>query len=338
MRGISCRILLDCGSSENCLSEVMARRARIHTTRLRGQYLVMADGKKGHGEVQETSSEVKLSIGPHQESLKFVVAPLQYDVILGLPWFEKHQPKIDWVTRKIYIRDLELPSSRLGLQNSSKAISTYAMMVKEGVNTQGTIEDKGELEKLLKEFQDVFPKELPRGVPSDRGMPFKIELMEGAVPVSRPIYRLAPRELEELQRTLRELKDKDFVQHSTSPWGAPVLFTPKKDGKLRLCIDYRGLNKQTVKNAYPLHQIDDLLDQLHGAKCFSKLDLKSGYWQIPVVGKDVPKTAFRTRYGHFEWKVLPFGLTNAPAIFMDQMHRIFADLLDKSVIIFLDDI
>ena len=211
-------------------------------------------------------------------------------------------------------------------------------MVREGVNAQGTINDKGELEQLLKEFQDVFPKELPRGVPSDRGMPFKIELMEGAVPISRPIYRLAPKELEELQKTLGELKDKDFVQHSTSPWGAPVLFTPKKDGKLRLCIDYRGLNKQTVKNAYPLPRIDDLLDQLHGAKCFSKLDLKSGYWQIPVTGKDVPKTAFRTRYGHFEWKVLPFGLTNAPAIFMDQMHRIFADLLDKSVIVFLDDI
>ena len=132
--------------------------------------------------------------------------------------------------------------------------------------------------------------------------------------------------------------DKDFVQHSTSPWGAPVLFVPKKDGKLRLCIDYRGLNKQTIKNAYPLPRIDDLLDQLHGAKCFSKLDLKSGYWQIPIVKNDIPKTAFRTRYGHFEWKVLPFGLTNAPAIFMDQMHRIFSDLLDKNVIVFLDDI
>jgi hypothetical protein len=131
---------------------------------------------------------------------------------------------------------------------------------------------------------------------------------------------------------------KGFIRPSNSPWGAPVLFAPKKDGGLRFCIDYRGLNKQTVKNAYPLPRADDLIDQLQGAKYYSKIDLRSGYWQISIDSADVFKTAFRTRYGHFEWLVLPFGLINAPAAFMDLMHKVFRDLLDRGVVIFLDDI
>jgi hypothetical protein len=169
-------------------------------------------------------------------------------------------------------------------------------------------------------------------------MPFKIETEPGATPVNRPIYRLSPSELEELRRTLDDLLVKGFIHPSNSPWGAPVLFAPKKDGGLRFCIDYRGLNKQTIKNAYPLPRADDLIDQLHGARFFSKIDLRFGYWQIPIDPSDVAKTAFRTRYGHFEWLVLPFGLTNAPAAFMDLMHKVFRDLLDKGVVIFLDDI
>jgi hypothetical protein len=124
---------------------------------------------------------------------------------------------------------------------------------------------------------------------------------------------------------------------ATLPGGAPVLFAPKKDGGLRFCIDYKGLNKQTQKNAYPLPRADDLIDQLHGAKFFSKIDLRSGYWQIPTDSRDVYKTGFRTRYGHFEWFVLPFGLIDAPAAFMDLMHKVFREH-DRGVVIFLDDI
>jgi hypothetical protein len=169
-------------------------------------------------------------------------------------------------------------------------------------------------------------------------MPFKIETEPGATPVNRPIYGLSPSELEELRKTLDDLLAKGFIRPSNSPWGAPVLFAPKKDGGLRFCIDYRGLNKQTVKNAYLLPRADDLIDQLHGARLFSKIDLRSGYWQIPIDPSDVSKTAFRTRYGHFEWLVLPFGLTNAPAAFIDLMQKVFRDLLDRGVVIFLDDI
>jgi hypothetical protein len=170
-------------------------------------------------------------------------------------------------------------------------------------------------------------------------MPFKIETEPGATSVNRPIYRMSPSELEELRRTFDDLLAKGFIRPSNFPWGAPVFFAPKKDGGLRFCIDYWGfLNKQIAKNAYPLPRADDLIFQLPGAKFFITNDLRSGYWQIPIGSTDDSKTAFRTHHGQFEWLVLPFDLTNAPAAFTDLMHKIFWDMLDKGVVIFLDDI
>ncbi|RVW16021.1 Retrovirus-related Pol polyprotein from transposon 17.6 [Vitis vinifera] len=149
---------------------------------------------------------------------------------------------------------------------------------------------------------------------------------------------MAPLELKELKTQLDELLGKGFIRPSTSPWGASVFFVKKKDGTLRLCIDYRKLNKVTVKNKYPLPRIDDLFDQLNGAKYFSKIDLRTGYHQLRVKEEDVSKTAFRTRYGHYEFLVMPFGLTNAPTAFMDLMNRVFRAYLDQFVIVFVDDI
>nr|GEX54988.1 putative reverse transcriptase domain, ribonuclease H-like domain, aspartic peptidase domain protein [Tanacetum cinerariifolium] len=151
-------------------------------------------------------------------------------------------------------------------------------------------------------------------------------------------YRLAPSEMQELSNQLKELQEKGFIRPSRSPWGAPVLFVKKKDGTLRMCIDYRELNKLTIKNRYPLARMDDLFDQLQGACCFSKIDLHSGYHQLRVKEEDIPKTAFRNRYGHFEFTVMPFGLTNAPVVFMDLMSRVCKPYLDKFVIVFIDDI
>ena len=128
--------------------------------------------------------------------------------------------------------------------------------------------------------------------------------------------------MQELSSQLNELLQKGFIRPSFSPWGAPVLFVKKKDGSFRMCIDYRELNKLTLKNRYPLPRIDDLFDQLQGANYFSKIDLRSGYHQLRVLEEDVPKTAFRTRYGHYEFVVMPFGLSNAPAVFMDLMNRV----------------
>ena len=145
-------------------------------------------------------------------------------------------------------------------------------------------------------------------------------------------------ELKKLRVQLQELLDKGFIRQSTSPWGAPVLFAKKKDKTLRLCIDYRKLNKVTIKNRYPLPRIDDLFDQLRGARVYTKIDLHTGYHQLRVREIDIPKTTFRTRYGHFEFMVMPFGLTNAPAAFMDLMHRLFQSYLDQFVVVFVDDI
>ncbi|KAL5567777.1 hypothetical protein UlMin_024352 [Ulmus minor] len=202
-----------------------------------------------------------------------------------------------------------------------------------------THEEKFKPEEIavVREFPDVFPEELP-GIPPEREISFEIELLPGSAPVSKAPYRMAPAELKELQIQLQELLDKGFIRPSYSPWGAPVLFVKKKDGTLRMCIDYRELNKLTIKNKYPLPRIDDLFDQLKGAANFSKIDLRSGYHQLRIKDNDVPKTAFRTRYGHYEFLVMPFGLTNAPAAFMDLMNRVFAQYLDKFIIAFIDDI
>ena len=151
-------------------------------------------------------------------------------------------------------------------------------------------------------------------------------------------YRMAPIELVELKKQIEDLLEKKFIRPSASPWGAPMLLVKKKDGSSQLCVDYRKLNKLTIKNKYPLPRIDDLLDQLRGAVVFSKIDLRSGYHQILVKSEDVQKKTFRSRYGHYEYVVMPFGVTNAPAVFMDYMNQIFRPFLDKFVVVFIDDI
>nr|XP_027186773.1 uncharacterized protein LOC101514449 [Cicer arietinum] len=157
-------------------------------------------------------------------------------------------------------------------------------------------------------------------------------------PIYIPPYRMAPAKLKELREQLQDLLDKGFIRPSSSPWGAPVLFVKKKDGSMRLCVDYRQLNKVTVKNKYPLLRIDELFDQLQGAQCFSKIDLRSGYHQLKIKRDDITKIAFRTRYGHYEFLVMSFGLTNAPTTFMDLMNCVFKPFLDQFVIVFIDDI
>ncbi|XP_022847556.1 uncharacterized protein LOC111370081 [Olea europaea var. sylvestris] len=190
---------------------------------------------------------------------------------------------------------------------------------------------------IVQEYSDVFPDDLP-GIPPDRQVEFTIDLIPEATPVSKAPYRMAPKELQELKMQLEEFLDKGFIRPSISPWGAPVLFVKKKDGTMRLCIDYRELNKLTIKNKYHLPRIEDLFDQLKGASVFSKIDLRSGYHQLKIKSVDILKTAFRTRYGHYEFTVMSFGLMNAPAIFMDLMNRVFHQYLDMFVIVFIDDI
>lgn len=191
--------------------------------------------------------------------------------------------------------------------------------------------------RTLAGYADVFPESLS-GLPPSREVDHRIELVPGSTPPSRPTIRLSATELAELKKQLAELEAAGFIRPSKSPFGAPILFVKKKDGTMRMCVDYRALNCITVKNRYPLPRVDELFDRLQGARFFSKIDLRSGYHQIRIAPEDVPKTAFRTRYGHYEFLVLPFGLTNAPATFMHLMHQALRPLLDECALVFLDDI
>jgi hypothetical protein len=187
------------------------------------------------------------------------------------------------------------------------------------------------------EFPVVFPEDLS-DMPLDQDVEFTIELQPDTAPISRHPYKMTPKELAELKVQLSELMDKGFIHPSSSPWGCPALFVKKKDQSLRLCVDYRPLNVVTIKNKYPLPRINILFDQLAGAKVLFKVDLHSGYHQIKIIPENVSKTAFFTRYGLYEYLVMSFGLTNAPAHFMYLMNSIFTPELNKFVVVFIDDI
>ncbi|CAI7739564.1 unnamed protein product [Closterium sp. NIES-53] len=213
-----------------------------------------------------------------------------------------------------------------------------ALVTNEDEGERKTLELPPAIQKLLEEFEDVLPDDLPDQLPPYRTHQHEIIEEPGSKPTFRAPYRLSPTELADMKKQIEYLLDKGLIRPSTSPYGAPVLFTPKPDGSLRMCIDYRALNKQTIKNKYPIPRIDDLLDQLRAATIFSKLDLRSGYWQIRMADNSIYKTAFRTRYGSYEYLVMPFGLTNAPKTFQAEMNHILRPLLDECVVVYLDDI
>jgi hypothetical protein len=190
---------------------------------------------------------------------------------------------------------------------------------------------------VVQDYPDVFLEELP-GMPPDRDIEFLIELLPVTPPILKRPYRMPVNELVELKNQIAELQAKGFIRPSSSPWGAPVLFVKKNDGTQRMCADYRSLNEVTIKNKYPLPRIEDLFDQKKGASVFSKIDLRSGYHQLKIQESNIPKTAFCTRYGLYEYIVMSFGLTNAPAYFMYLMNKVFMEYLDRFVVVFIDDI
>ena len=271
------------------------------------------------------------------------------DVILGMDWLTSNYASMDCFRKEVIFRRSGLPvvvfygerrRTPSGLISAiyarcllRKGCSGFLAHIVDTHSDEARIEDV----PVVRDFQDVFPDDLP-GPPPEREVDFLIDLVPGTAPISLPPYRMAPAELKELKAQLQELVDGGFIRLSISPWGVPVLFVKKKDGTWRLCIDYRQLNKVTIRNKYPLPHIDDLFDQLQGAKVFSKIDLRSGYHQLRIREPDIPKTTFRMRYVHYEFLVMSFGLTNAPAVFMDLMNRVFRPYLNRFVIVFIDDI
>ncbi|GKC96292.1 putative reverse transcriptase domain-containing protein [Tanacetum coccineum] len=248
-----------------------------------------------------------------------------FDAIIGMDWLVKYQAIIVCAEKIVRI------------PWGNETIITFLA----NVTTKET-EDKSKKKRLedvsiVQDFLDVFPEDLP-GLPPTRQVEFQIDLIHGVAPVARAPYRLAPSEMKELSNQLKELSNKGFIRPGSSHWGAPILFVKNKDGSFRMCIDYRELNKLTVKNRDPLPRIDDLFDQLQGSSVYSKIDMRSGYHQLRVREENIPKTVYRTQYGHYEFHVMPFGLTNAPAVFMDLMNRMCKLFLDKFMIFFIDDI
>ncbi|WVZ80776.1 hypothetical protein U9M48_028228 [Paspalum notatum var. saurae] len=322
-------VLFDSGATHTFISQSYASKHGIKTSCIKESYNISAPANPIN-----TNLIVKrlliLSIGGEDFIISPVVLPHQgIDVILGTNWMNENHAALDIGSRTIQLKS-----------NASGKILRVHMPNQKHIEPTVNATEIQEIKKIpvVCEFLDVFPEELP-GLQPDRDLEFSIELVPGTAPISRRPYRMAPNELKELKTQLQEQLDKGFIRPSSSPWGCPALFVEKKDqGGKRLCVDYRPLNAVTVKNKYPLPHIDILFDQLAGARVFSKIDLRSGYYQIKIREEDIPKTAFLTRYGLYEYLVMSFGLTNAPAFFMYTMNSVFMNELDKFMVVFIDDI
>ena len=366
LRGRPARILLDSGSSSHFVSDKWIKSQNVRAVPKSTIDVV----NMANGTTQDSTAilrEVQFTIGPtYEDNTTFHVIPMTgaFDAVLGKPWFDKYEPTPQWKQGTVSFtargeQHTLLPPSATKSESRARAppllsamqlkkvlkykgSELFLAMVKE--DKEGTTIQIGEgceeLESLLDEFKDVVSKDpnFTPPYPPQRNVDHEIKLEPGAVPPNRGLYRMPPDELKELKRQLDQLLELGLIRPSTSPFGSPILFVKKKDGSLRLCIDYRGLNKVTIKNRYPLPRVDELLDRLHGAQVFSKIDLVSGYFQVRIAEDDIAKTAFRTRYGHYEFTVMPFGLCNAPATFQRMMNDILREHLDSFVIVYLDDI
>ncbi|GJX40477.1 reverse transcriptase domain-containing protein [Tanacetum coccineum] len=327
-------VLFDSGADRSFVSNTFSAFLDIIPSALDVSYAVeLADGR-----TLETNTVLRgctLGLLGHPFNIDLMPIDLgSFDVIIGMDWLAKNHAVIvcdEKIVRIPYGNEILIVQGDKSDKEKKSTLSIISC-----VKAQKYME-KGCQLFLAQDFPEVFPEDLP-GLPPIRQVEFQIDLVPGAAPVARAPYRLAPSEMEELSTQLQELSDKGFIRPSSSPWGAPVLFVKKKDGSFQMCIDYRELNKLTVKNRYPLLRIDDLFDQLQGSSVYSKINLRSGYHQLRVCDEDIPKTSFRTRYGHYEFQVMPFGLTNTPTVFMDLMNRVCRPYLDKFMIVFIDDI
>lgn len=263
-------------------------------------------------------------------------------IILGKPFLSKFNPTINWKenTMKLYIGDKCLQLEQKSfiddiMIESDEFLATVDEEGSECFLVELTKDQISLNSKFLDEFADIFDD--PKASTNIKTVKHKIDTGNNA-PVVKRAYRMSPLELDNLKKTLAEYLEKGYIQASKSPWSSPVIFVKKKDGTLRMCVDYRALNRITKKNSYTLPRIDEFVDRIGKSCYFSKIDLKSGYHQILMEDSDKEKTSFATRYGHYEFCVLPFGLCNAPATFMSFMNDIFHDYIDKFMLIYLDDI
>jgi hypothetical protein len=320
-------ILFDSGASQTFISKNFVEKHFIPCTESRKGFIIHSPG--GRIFTKEVAFHIPITLAEREFPTNMVVLKGQdIDVILGMNWLAQHKAIINTNLRTIK------------LSHGHEEIQLYipvAIQAKPSGRVYEAIIQEIQDIPVVFEFSDVFPEDLP-GLPPERDVVFVIELKPDTAPISRRSYRMPPNELAELKTQLQDLLEKRFIRPSSSPWGCPAIFVKKKDQTDRMCVDYRPLNEVTIKNKYPLPRINILFDQLTGARVFSKIDLRSGYHRIRIRPEDIPKTAFTMRYGLFEHLVMSFGLTNAPAHFTYLMNSVFMPELDKSVVVFIDDI
>ena len=346
--GDDARVLIDPGATHSFISREYVARVRMTPVSLECGLEIATPTGESLWPSQMLKGSL-FSIEGQDMEADLILIDLKGLDVLGMDWLASNYASMDCFRKEVIFRRPGLPLvvfyGERRWTPSGLISAIYARcLLRKGcsgflAHIVDTRSDEARLEDVpvVRDFLDVFPDDLP-GPPPEREVDFPIDLVPGTAPISLPPYRMAPDELKELKAQLQELVDGGFIKPSTSPWRAPVLYVKKKDGTWRLCIDYRQLNKVTIHNKNPLPWIDDLFDKLQVVKVLSKIDLRSGYHQLRIMEYDIPKTTFRTRYGHYEFLVMSFGLTNAPTVFMDLMNRVFHLYLDRFVIVFIDDI
>ncbi|GBG89830.1 hypothetical protein CBR_g49679 [Chara braunii] len=357
--GRKCGTFVDIGSTRNYISRDCLERLHLkdrvqHLSRPVASTLANKERMVVRDYVKDVVCTFSYGRGELNHKISFLVSDdLPFDMLLGMYYLEVAKPQFDWDKKVLKHKLPDGRTVRLAKHKARRLLESYGCLCasafynyykqnqEEGmylvyVSEKGeAVKTPPEIEHVVAKFPDLFKE--PTGV-VEREIVHAIEIIPGSKTPEGRVYRMAPAELDELRRQMKELTEKGWIRPSTSPFGSPVMFVPKKGGSLRMCIGYRGLNAITMKIAEPLPRIDDLLDRVQGCKYYSKIDLKFGYHQIAIRPEDQHKTAFQTRYGLYEFVVMPFGLCNAPGTFQHAMNKIFHDYLDKFVVVYLDDI
>jgi hypothetical protein len=352
-RAVAVRMLLDCGASHTFVSLAVAERVGGQWDLSKSLPVTLPNGQRLH---TQGSRHLNIHLGEWVGKKEVWAIDIEgYDVILGNDFLKQHSQYVSFPEHKMWLGEkrtmvqgvdmralerrqvgslnlLSKKDCRRALQDDQTQMVLFTVKAIAETSTKDQ-----RILALLDKYKDVFPAELPREMPPKRAYEHHIDT-KGADPVNQSAYTLSADKLAELKRQVKDLLDRGLIETSSSPWGFPVIFVKKPEGEWRMCIDYRALNELTAKNGYPLPRIQDLLDIVGRAKYLSKIDLASGYWQVMMASDSIEKTAFNTIWGKYQWRVMPFGLCNAPATFQTMMNETLRPFLGESVVVYLDDI